>query len=99
MSFIIKSIHKHLLIGSNAYPLPLINYMSHDLSKVTLKSTTHEVILHGLRETTSERRVISHDPAVTSMILMVQKGRKCITYIYYIIKQLLTYGLVDIECY
>ena len=43
-----------------------------------------------LTEVTSERQVISLDPSVTSMVLMVQNGRKCITYIYYIIKQLLT---------
>ena len=30
---------------------------------------------------------------------MVKNGRKCITYIYYIIKQLLTYVSVDVECY
>ena len=29
------------------------------------------IILHGLREVTSERQVISHDPSVTSMVLMV----------------------------
>ena len=43
----------------------LYNYMSHGLPE----STWHEVILHGLREVTSERQVISHDPSVTSMIL------------------------------
>ena len=57
------------------------------------------VILHGLWEVTSERQVFSHDPSVTSMVLTVQNGRKCITYIYYIIKQLLTYVTVDMECY
>ena len=73
--------------------------MSHGLPDVTLKSTRHQVILHGLREVTSESQVISHDPSVTSMVLMVQNGSKCITYIYYIIKQLLTYVSVDMEYY
>ena len=63
---------------------------------MTLQSTQHKVILHGLREVTSESQVISHDPSVTSMVLVVQNDRKCITYIYYIIKQLLTYFSVDI---
>ena len=44
-------------------------------------------------------QVILHDQSVTSMVLMVQNGRKYITYIYYIIKQLLTYVSVDMECY
>ena len=35
--------------------------------------------------------VISHDPSEMSLVLMVQNGRKCITYVYYIIKQLFTY--------
>ena len=29
------------------------------------------VIFHGLREVTSERQVISHDPSTMSMVLMV----------------------------
>ena len=37
--------------------------MSHGLSDVTLQSTRHELVLHGLREVTSERQVISHDPS------------------------------------
>ena len=73
--------------------------MLHGLLAVTLQSTQHEVILQGLREATSECQVISHDPSATSMVLMVQNGRECITYIYYIIKQLLTYVSVDMECY
>ena len=75
------------------------NYILHGLLDVTLQSTRHEVILHGSREVTSERQVISHGPSVMSMVLMVLNGRKCITYIYYIIKQLLTYVSVDMECY
>ena len=62
--------------------------MSYSLQEETLQSTGHEVILHGLREVTSDRQVISHDPSVTSLVFDVQNGRKCITYIYYIIKQL-----------
>ena len=73
--------------------------ISHGLPDVTLQSTRHEVILTGLREVTSERQVISHDPSVTSTFLWSKNGRKCITYIYYIIKQLLTYVSVDMECY
>ena len=72
--------------------------MLHGLLAVTLQSTQHEVILQGLLEATSECQVILHDPSATSMVLMVQNGRKCITYIYYIIKQL-TYVSVDMECY
>ena len=73
--------------------------MSHGLPDVKLQSTRHEVILHGLREVTSERQVILHEPSVTSMVLMVQNGRKCIKYIYHIIKQSLTYVSVDMERY
>ena len=36
---------------------------------------------------------------LTSMVLLVQNGRKCITYIYFVIKQVLTYVVVDMECY
>ena len=38
-----------------------------------------EVKLHGLREVTSERQVISHDPFVTSINQMVQNDRKYVT--------------------
>ena len=47
------------------------NYILHGLPDVTLQSTQDEVILHGLQELTTERQVISHDPSVTSMVLMV----------------------------
>ena len=47
------------------------NYILHGLPDVTLQSTQHEVILYGLLEVTSERGVISHDPSLTSMLLMV----------------------------
>ena len=67
------------------------NYMSHGLPDVTLQSTRHEVILHSLRVVTSEHQVISHDPSITLMAFMVQNVWKCITYVYYITKQLLTY--------
>ena len=73
--------------------------MSHGLPDVTLQRTLHEVILHGLWKVTSERQVISHDPSVRSMVLVVQNGRKCITCIYYIIKQVLTNDSVDKEWY
>ena len=73
--------------------------MSHGLLDVTLQSTQHEVILHGLQEVTSESQVISHNSSAMSMVLMVQNGRRYITNIYYIIKQLLTYVLVDMEFY
>ena len=73
--------------------------MSHGLPDLALQqSTQHKVILHGLWEVASERQVISHDPSVTSMVLMVRNGRKCITCIYYIIEQLLSVS-VDMECY
>ena len=75
------------------------NYILHGLPEVTLQSKRHEVISHGLREVSSERQVISHDPFVTSMVLIVYNDRNCITYIYFIIKQLLTYVSVDMECY
>ena len=77
----------------------LYNNIPRGLPDVTLQSTPHEVILHDLREVTLERQVISHDPSVTLMVSMVQNDRKCITYIYYIIKQLLTYVSVEMECY
>ena len=47
----------------------------------------------------SERRIIPHDPSIMSTVLMVQNGTNCIIYIYYIIKQLLTYVSVDMKCY
>ena len=62
--------------------------MSHGLPDTTLQSTQHEVILHGLQKLTSEHQVILHNPSITSMVLMVQNGRK-----------LLTYVSVDMECY
>ena len=67
--------------------------MLHGLPDMTLHSTHHNVILYGLWEDTSERQVILHGSFVLSMVLMVKSGRKCITNIYYIIKQLLTYAL------
>ena len=73
--------------------------MSHSLSDVTLQSLGHEVLLHDLREMMSECQIILHDPSVTPMVLIVQNGRECITNIYYIIKQLLTYVLLDMKCY
>ena len=47
------------------------NYILHGLEDVTLQSTRHEVILHGMREVMSEFQVISYDPSVLSMVLMV----------------------------
>ena len=73
--------------------------MSHGLPDVTLQSTGHEVLLHGLREVMSKPPVILHDSSITSLLLMVQNGRKCIANIYYNIKQLLTYVSIDTECY
>ena len=75
------------------------NHILHGLPDITLQSTQHEVILHGVREVTSEHQVILHDPSVTSMVLMVYNGTKCITYICFIIKQLLTSVSVDLEYY
>ena len=59
--------------------------MPHDVPDVTLQSSLHEVALHGLREVTSERQVISHYPSVPSMVLMVQKikGKHIINLLYY----------------
>ena len=75
--------------------------MLHDLPDVMLQSPRDEVILKGVRDVTSERQVILHDPSVTSMVLIVRNGRKCIAYIYYIIKQSLwlPYVSVDMEYY
>ena len=50
--------------------------MSHGLLDVTLQNTRHKVILHGSREVMSECQVTSHDSSVTSMVLMVQNGKK-----------------------
>ena len=75
----------------------IYNFIMHGLPDVTLQSTRHYLIWHGLREVTSERQVISHDPSVTSMFLMVYNDWNCITYIYFIIKQLLTSVSVDME--
>ena len=66
---------------------------------MALQSTRHKVILYDLLEVTSEHQVILHDPSIMSIVLMVQNGRKCLPYIYYIIKQLLTYVFIDMECY
>ena len=76
-----------------------LNYILHGLLDVTLQNTRHEVILHGLREVTSKRQAILHEPSVTSMVFMVYNDRKSITYIYFIIKQLLTDVSVVRECY
>ena len=38
--------------------------MSHGLPGVTLQSTRHKVILHGLREVTSECQVTSQGPSI-----------------------------------
>ena len=74
--------------------------MSHGLPGETLQSILHKLILqYDLWEVMSEHQVISHDPSIMTMILIVQNGRNCKTYIYYIIKQLLTYVSVDVECY
>ena len=73
--------------------------MSHGLQDVTLQSSLHKLIMYGLQEVTSERQAILHDPSVMSMVLMVQNGQKCVTYIYCIIKQLLINVSVDMECY
>ena len=66
----------------------------------------HDVAKHAKRGnnawlmgSTSECQVISHDPSVTSMVLMVKNGRNCMTYYYFMIKQLLTYISVDMKCY
>ena len=56
--------YKHALIGSDAYPLPLIKLLAAWFADVTLQSTRHEVILPGLQDMTSERQVISYDPSV-----------------------------------
>ena len=50
--------------------------MSHRLTNRALQTTPHEVVLHNFKEVTSERQVIPHDQAVTSMILMVQKWQE-----------------------
>ena len=47
------------------------NNVFHGFPGVMLQSTQHEVILHDFRKVTSERQVISHDPFVTSMVLMI----------------------------
>ena len=41
-----------------------------------MQTTRHVVILHGLREVTSERQVISNDPAVTSMVFNGLKSQE-----------------------
>ena len=50
--------------------------------------------MHGLREVTSERQVISHDPSVTSFFI----GPKW-QEMHDIHLLLLTYVLVEMECY
>ena len=62
------------------------------------ESTWHNLILHGLWGVTLERQINLLNPSVTLKLLVVQNGRKCIIYIDYIIKQLLTYVWVDMEC-
>ena len=52
-------------------PSSQYNYVLHGLLDLTLQSTRHEVILHGLQVVRSERQVISHDPSEASMVLMV----------------------------
>ena len=90
--------NKHLLIGPDAYPLESIKlhiawFAGHDVAKYTARGN-----IDRLTGSDVKRQVISHDPSVTSTFYG-QNGRKCITYIYYIIKQLLTYVSVDMECH
>ena len=68
---IIYSINKHLRMAEVHIHSSQYNYILHGLLDVTLQSTRDQVILHCLREVTSERQVILHDPSVTSMVLMV----------------------------
>ena len=53
--------------------------MSHGLPEVTLQSTQHEVILYGLQEVTSERKLISHDLSIKSMVLITQNGKNSLS--------------------
>ena len=51
------------------------------------------------KQTNKKRQVISHEPSVMSIILMVKNGMTREIYIYHLTKQLLTYVSVDMECY
>ena len=51
--------------------------MSHDFLEVTLQTTWHEGILHGLQEVLQKVEYsILHDQAVTSVASMMENGRK-----------------------
>ena len=73
----ISTRYRSILVLSGRYHIisnaSLVNncIILHGLPDVTLQSIRHEVILHGLREVTSTRQVISHDSSVTSMVLTV----------------------------
>ena len=71
--------------------------MSNGLPDVTLQSTLDRVNIACL--TGSDIRTSSYFASITSMVFMVLNGKKYITYIYYILKQLLRYVTVDMECY
>ena len=64
--FIIHSINKHLLIGPDAYPLESIKLHIAWLAGRDVAKHTERGNIDRLREVTSERHVISHDPSVTS---------------------------------
>ena len=71
------------------------NYILHGFPEVMLQSTGHEVILHGLREVTSKRQVISHNPSVTSIVSCIKRQEM---HNIHLLKQLLAYVSVDLEC-
>ena len=96
---IIKSTNKYILIGPDAYPLESIKlhiawFAGCDVAKHTARGNIAWLTGSDVRTSSNIAR-----STVTSMVLMVLNGRKGITYIYYIIKQLLTNVSVDMECY
>ena len=74
--------------------------MSHGVPDVTLQSTRHEVILHGLREVTLERHVIPHDPSVTSVVLNnVPKWQEILNIYLFYNKRIVDLCFGRYECY
>ena len=61
--------NKHILMGPDTYPLESIKLHNVWFAGRDVAKQRNEVILHDLREVTSESQVISHDPPVTSMVL------------------------------
>ena len=87
------------MIGSDAYPLPLIQL---HVAWFSESDDARHTTLGNIAWFTGSKVRMSSNSAVSILkvnILLVQNGRKYIAYIYHMIKQLLTYVSVDMKYY